>query len=88
MVELERYNWAGLIVTARERKHDLLFPLPFHDRSSKLRTYTTFRCRGSDTSSCVCGRPGIYTMILYTTLLVCGRPGIYTMIFFLYDVSF
>ena len=45
MVELERYNWVGLDVITRERRPDLSFPLPCHDRSSKLPTYTTFCCR-------------------------------------------
>ena len=36
-------NWAGLNVTSSERRPDLSFSLPFHDRSSKLRTYNSIR---------------------------------------------
>ena len=75
-------NWAGLNMTSSERRPDLSFPLPFHDRSSKLRTYTTFRCRVSGLLSSVCGHPGIYRMIIYTTFLVCGHSEIYTMILY------
>ena len=44
--------------------------------------YTTFRFRLSGLLSSVCGHPGIYTIIIYTTFLVCGHPGIYTMILY------
>ena len=56
-------------MTSRERRRDLSFPLPFHERSSKLRTFTKFCCRVSELLSSVRGHPGIYTMIFIRRFL-------------------